>query len=72
MVFKRRLNLHIEVEGLGFKHYNTRVNLSEHHVCNGMEFPILTPIVWVTCMYCLLWQLLIIIEDLIPTCNTHI
>jgi len=26
MVFKRRLNLHIEFEGLGFGHYNTCVN----------------------------------------------
>jgi len=26
MVFKRRLNFHIKVEGLGFGHYNMRVN----------------------------------------------
>jgi hypothetical protein len=26
MVFKRGLNLHIEVEGLGSRHYNIRVN----------------------------------------------
>jgi hypothetical protein len=26
MVFKRGLNLHIEIEGLGFRHYNTGVN----------------------------------------------
>jgi hypothetical protein len=26
IIFKRGLNLHIEVEGLGFKHYNTNVN----------------------------------------------
>jgi hypothetical protein len=26
MVFKRGLNLHIEVEGLGFGHYNTYFN----------------------------------------------
>jgi hypothetical protein len=58
MVFKRGLNLHIKVEGLDFGHYNTHVNFKfEHHVCNGLEFPKLT---------------LIIVEDLIPTCNTHI
>jgi hypothetical protein len=28
MVFKRGLNLHIKVEGLGFGHYNIRVNLN--------------------------------------------
>jgi hypothetical protein len=27
MGFERRLNLHIEVEGLGSRHYNTHVNL---------------------------------------------
>jgi hypothetical protein len=26
MVFERGLNLHIEVEGLGYGHYNTCVN----------------------------------------------
>jgi hypothetical protein len=26
MVFKRGLNFHIKVEGLGFGHYNMRVN----------------------------------------------
>jgi hypothetical protein len=26
MVFKRGLNLHIKVEGLGFGHYNIHVN----------------------------------------------
>jgi len=73
MVFRRGLNLHIKVESLGFGHYNIPVNLTfSHHVCNGLEFTKLTPIVWVTYRYCLLWIILIIVEDLIPTCNTHI
>jgi len=73
MVFKRRLNLHIEVEGLGSRHYYTSGNFKfEYHVYNGLEFPKLTPIVQVTCRYCLLWQIIIIVENLIPTCNTHI
>jgi len=37
-----------------------------------LEFPKLTPIIWLTYMYCLLWQILIEVEDLITTCNTHI
>jgi len=73
MVFKRRLNLHIEVEGLSLGHYYTCVNFKfEYHVYNGLEFPKLTPIVHVTCRYCLFWQIIIIVENLIPTCNTHI
>jgi hypothetical protein len=73
MVFKRGLNLHIKVEGLGSRYYNVHVNFKlKHHFCNGFEFPKLTPIVWVTCKYCLLWQILIIVENLILTCNTHI
>jgi hypothetical protein len=63
MVFKRGLNLHIKIEGLSFGHYNICVNFKfYHHVCNGLEFPKLTSIVWVTCRYCLLWQILIIVE----------
>jgi hypothetical protein len=31
--------------------------------CSGLKFPILTPIVWVTSTYCLLWQILIGVED---------
>jgi len=73
MVFKRGLNLHIKVEGLGSRHYNACVNFKlKHHVCNDLKFPKLIAIVWVTCKYCLLWQILIIVEDLIPTCNTYI
>jgi len=56
MVFKKRLNLHIEFEGLGSGHYNTYVNFKfKHHVYNDLEFPKLTPILWVTCRYCLVW-----------------
>jgi hypothetical protein len=72
MVFYKGLNLHINVEGLGYRHYNTCVNFKlKHYVWNGLEFPKLAPIVWVTCKCCLLWQILIIVKDLIPTCNTH-
>jgi hypothetical protein len=72
MIFKRGLNLHIKVEGLDSRHSNTHVNFKfYHHVCNGLEFPKLTPNIWVTCRYCLLWQILIVVEDLIPTCKTH-
>jgi hypothetical protein len=67
MVFKRGLNLDIKVEGLGSRHYNVHVNFKlKHHVCNGLEFPKLTPIVWVTSKYCLLWQTLIIVERFNP------
>jgi len=73
MVFKRGLNLHIKVGGLDSRHYNVHVNFKlKHHVCNGLKFLKLTPIVWVTCKYCLLWKILITIEDFILTCNTHI
>jgi hypothetical protein len=73
MAFKRGLNLHIKVQGLGSRHYNVHVNFKlKHHVCNGLKFPKLTPIVWVTCKYCLLWKILIIVEDSILICNTHI
>ncbi len=63
MILNRGLNLHIKIEGLDFGHSNTHVNF---------KFPKLTPTIWVTCKYCLLWQMLIVVEDLIPTCNTHI
>ncbi len=63
MILKRGLNLHIKVEGLDFGHSNIHVNF---------QFPKLTLTTWVTCEYCLLWQMLIVVEDLIPTCNTHI
>jgi len=73
IVLKIGLNLHIKVEGLGSGHYNTHVNFKlKHHVCNGLEFPKLTVIIWVTCKYYLLWKILIVVEDLIPTCNSHI
>jgi len=73
MVFKRGLNLHIKVHGLGYGHYNICVNFKfEHLLYNGLEFPKLTHIVWVTCRYCLLWEILIVVENLIPTCNSHI
>jgi hypothetical protein len=46
MVFKRGLNLHIKVHGLGYGHYNICVNFKfEHLLYNGLEFPKLTHIV---------------------------
>jgi hypothetical protein len=47
MVFKRRLNLYIKVEGLGFGHYNIHVNFKFYTVCNGLEFQKLTPIAYI-------------------------
>jgi len=73
MVFKRGFNLDIKIEGLGSRHYNVHVNFKlKHYVCNGLELPKPTPIVWVTCKYYLLWQILIIVENVILTSNTHI